>query len=177
MDIAQALTLAKGLSVVLSAVLLVAVFDIWRRRAYPEVSYGGITLGTKRLRWLWFASIVGAFVSASQESPLALRTNHATEEPAVVAELSGPVRTTSLDVPFLFYSYYRTRLSQEGVMIEESIQEGFLLPWQVLTSLFAYLIMVVRWNPENRWAMRILHGRRGAKRLAREAVEGGASLD
>ena len=41
-----------------------------------------------------------------------------------------------------------------------TVEESVSIPWELFSALLAYVLLVVRWNPENRWALRILRGRR-----------------
>jgi len=92
---------AKALSALMLVVLVIALIDVWRRRAMPLISYGGLELSASRMRQY--------------------RGEH---------------------------------------LVEEEVVEGALIPWALISALFAYLVLVVRWNPESRWALRALHGRR-----------------
>jgi hypothetical protein len=65
-----------------------------------------------------------------------------------------------MTLPLPFYRYERERTYGDGELASEEILEGFLIPWPLLSGLIAYLLLVLRWNPENRWALRILRGRR-----------------
>jgi hypothetical protein len=165
-DPETALGVAKALSALFVVVLIVAVVDVWRRNDVPTVTYGGITLATSRLRWLWVGALVGGVAAAADTDPLVLETRtFGHPDPAVVAERA--TQTTGIDVPVMFYRYQRTAVSRAGTLLHEEVREGVMLPWQFLSVLLAYVLLVVRWNPTNRWAMRILHGRRGARRLRR----------
>ena len=48
----------------------------------------------------------------------------------------------------------------DGALGEVGGTEGFLIPWSLLSALVAYLVLVVRWNPDSKMARRILRGRK-----------------
>jgi len=127
------------------------------------VSYGGITLGQTRLRWVWFLLLIGALGIGVAEDPILNESGTGEADPALL-EGDPPTRTVYVTVPLPFYRYDRQRTYVEGRLAAESITRGVLIPWTLLSALLAYLVLVVRWNRENRWAKRILHGRRWPKK-------------
>lgn len=154
---------------ILSGVALLAVFwilvDIWRRGALPAASYGEVRLSQRRMRWLWTSIILGATALGSAEDPIArFETN--TEDAEVLA-VEGPTRQSGLSLPFPFYRYERQRIYKDDALGSEQVLEGFLIPWALLSAFVAYLVLVVRWNPQSRLAQRILQGRR--RRRERDA--------
>ena len=172
MDPATVLGVAKGLSALFLMVLGVVLVDVWRRADVPDVTYGGINLATSRLRWLWVGVLLGGVAAAADTDPLVL-DRHVFEHPDAAALSASATRNTGVDVPVMFYRYQRTAVTRAGTLLREEVREGVMLPWQFLSALLAYVLLVVRWNPTNRWAMRILHGRRGARRLRRDTGASG----
>jgi hypothetical protein len=152
------LTVGKALSALMLLVVLVAIVSVWRRRSFPSVGYGGVSLSYRRLRWLWVGILLGSTGLGIAEDPIASLT-HTQEDPEVL-EAASSLRNTGMTLPLPFYRYERERTYGDGELASEEILEGFLIPWPLLSGLIAYLLLVLRWNPENRWALRILRGRR-----------------
>lgn len=148
----------KILSGVALAVVLAVVVNIWRRPSFPAVGYGSIELSHSRMRWLWFGFIVGAVALGSTSNPVALLTSTSEDEELLAAATSR--RQTSLDMPLPFYRYQRERVYADDELAVDNVTESILLPWSLLSALLAYVVLVVRWNPQNRLALRILQGRK-----------------
>ena len=160
-NIGMILLVGKILSVVSFLALGAAFINLWRRETLPEVSYGGLALSTRRLRWLWFTLLLGSMAMAASGDSGAIRSRTMEDLENEDGELrTGEARSTELSLPLPFYRYERFRSFRGGHMVEETVAEGVEVPVPFLTALIAYLVLVVRWNPENRWALRILHGRR-----------------
>ena len=160
-NIAVILLVGKVLSVLAVVLLVVAFINLWRRESLPEVSYGGLTLSTRRLKWLWFTLLLGSLAMVGSGDLGAIRSQTLEDLENEAGELrTGEKRSTELSVPLPFYRYERSREFRGGHLVEETVTEGVLVPWPFLGTLIAYLVLVVRWNPENRWALRILHGRK-----------------
>jgi hypothetical protein len=157
-DISLLLTVGKALSALTIVVLLLAIWNVWRRKDFPSVAYGGISLSQKRLRWVWFLILVGAFGFGINEDPMAVATRTLEDEEAQAAATS--FRTVTISLPFPFYRFDRERVYGDGELVNEEIQEGFVIPGPLLSALLAYLVLVVRWNSSSRLARRILKGRR-----------------
>ncbi|MDH3732766.1 MAG: hypothetical protein OEU54_04495 [Gemmatimonadota bacterium] len=157
-DVSGFILAGKILSAITIVVVLIVIANIWRRSSFPGVSYGSISLSHGRLRWLWFTIILGAFALGAAEDPIARFEN--TSEDAELLESAESTRQTSLSLPLPFYRYERQRVYADGELAVDNTLEGFLVPWSLLSALLAYLVLVVRWNPENRLALRILQGRR-----------------
>jgi len=98
---------------------------------------------------------------------VASRTRTMEDEEALAAATA--TRQTTLSLPLPFYHYERERTHALDALIQESVVEGVAIPWELLSALFAYLVLVLRWNPKNRWALRILKG----KKRFRERDTGG----
>ena len=64
-NIAMILLVGKILSGVSLLVLGVAFISLWRRETLPEVSYGGLALATRRMKWLWFTLLLGSMAMAA----------------------------------------------------------------------------------------------------------------
>lgn len=154
-----ALTIAMVLSLVVLLLVVVAIINVWRRETFPEISYGGITLTQRRLRWLWFVVIVASLGLVAAEDPV-VYTAVDRDDPEL-REDAASVRTVKMAVPLPFYRYDRERVYADGELARELVGRSILIPRALLTTLLAYLLLVVRWNPENRWALRILHGKTG----------------
>lgn len=92
-------------------------------------------------------------------------------DPDAAATVEGTDRSTALDLPVLFYRYQREAVSRSGTLLSETVLEGVMIPWQLMSALLAYVILVVRWDLTNRWAQHVLHGRRGARRLRKQQEE------
>jgi hypothetical protein len=148
----------KVLSAVALVVVLVVIVNIWRRASFPAVSYGSIELSHGRMRWLWFTLILGALALGSAEDMIARLENTSEDEELLAAAESR--RQTGFTMPFPFYRYERQRVYADGELAVDNTTEGFLIPWALLSTLLAYLVLVIRWNPENRLALRILQGKR-----------------
>lgn len=148
----------KILSALMILFLLLTIIDIWRRRSFPGVSYGGISLSQRRLRMVWFLVLVGAFGVGIDEDPIAVSTRSL--EDAELAAAATSFKTVGVNLPLPFYRYDRQRIYGDGALVEEKVVEGFLIPWSLLWGLLAYFVLVVRWDPESKKARRILHGRR-----------------
>jgi hypothetical protein len=157
-DVTGFILAGKTFSAVALLVVLIVLLNIWRRSSFPGVSYGSISLSHGRLRWLWTSIIIGAVALGSAEDPIArLESTREDDERLAAAESR---RQTSLTVPLPFYRYERQRIYADDEIAVDNTLEGFLIPWALLSALLAYLVLVVRWNPENRLALRILQGRR-----------------
>lgn len=157
-DLSGFILAGKVLSAVAIIAFLAVLWNIWRRSSFPGVSYGDIHLSHGRLRWLWFSIMLGALALGSAEDPIARRTSTMEDEELLAAATGS--RQTSLSIPLPFYRYERTRVHVGDDLAVENTLEGFLIPWALLSAFLAYLVLVVRWNPESRIALRILRGRR-----------------
>ena len=159
--IGTVLLVAKALSALMLIVLVIALIDVRRRRTMPVISYGGLELSASRMRWIWFGLLVGSLGVAAAGDPLAMRS-HSYEDPVTDdgQARTGPLVTRQVQLPLPFYRYERVRQYRGEHLVEEEVVEGALIPWALISALFAYLVLVVRWNPESRWALRALHGRR-----------------
>ncbi len=159
--IGTVLLVAKVLSALMLVVLVVAVIDVRRRTNMPLISYGGLELSASRMRWLWFGLLVGSLGVAAAGDPVAMRS-HSFEDPVTEdgQPRTGALVTRQVQVPLPFYRYERVRQYRDGHLVEEEVVEGALIPWALMSALFAYLVLVVRWNPESRWTLRVLHGRK-----------------
>lgn len=155
-DISALLLVGKVLSAVALVVVLTVIVNIWRRSSFPAVSYGSIVLSHSRMRWLWLSVIVGAAALGAAEEPIARSMK--TSEDAELLEAAEVRRQASFSAPFPFYRYERQRVYADGELAVENVTEGFLIPWPLLSAFLAYLALVMRWNPENRLAIRILKG-------------------
>lgn len=165
-NVGALLLAGKILSMIALVVVLLVIVNIWRRKSFPAVSYGSIQLSHGRMRWLWFALILGATAIGSAEDPIARMTRTMVDEELL--EAAETTRRANLTAPFAFYRYDRERIYADGELASETVFEGFLIPWAMLSALIAYVVLVVRWNPENRWALRILQGRRRWRRDRRD---------
>jgi hypothetical protein len=105
----------------------------------------------------------------SNNDPVATST-HDMENPELV-EASDSRTSRSLSLPLPFYRLERERRIVNGEVAEEHVSEGVVLPWPFLWALLAYYVLVIRWNPNSRWARRILEGRRTAAALPVQAVD------
>jgi hypothetical protein len=157
-NVAFLLTLGKVLSILASLFVAGTLISIWRRESFPPVAYGGVSLSNRRIRWVWFLVLSGGFILGVNEDPILTTTDSSGSSES--SEGDPLIRGVSVTVPLPFYRFERERSYRDGVLLEESELEGFLIPWQLLSALFAYFVLVLRWNPENRWALRILQGRR-----------------
>lgn len=154
-------TLLLGAKVLSGAALLVlaaALIDLWRRPEVPSFTYGAMPLSQKRLKALWVAFLVGALAVGSNNDPVLVRTDD-TEDPAL-SRAEGPTSRSSLSLPLPFYHYEREREVVNGAVAAEHVREGVVLPWAFMWALLAYHVLVVRWNPESRWARRVLEGKK-----------------
>lgn len=167
-DFTVLFTVAKVLSAVALLLVALAIVNVWRRDSLPGVTYGSVSLSPRRLRWVWTGVLIGATLLGSAEDPFVQSASH-TEDPELSQD--GPGLGTSLSVPSPFYRYERERRYQGDRIAEESETEGILIPWQLLSALFAYLILVVRWDPTSRWAIRLLRGRKAAREARKGARE------
>jgi len=156
-NVAALLQVGKVLSAIALAVVLLIIVNIWRRPSFPAVSYGSIRLSHGRMRWLWFTFILGSLALGSAADPAARLEN--TSEDAELLAAAESTRHTGFTMPFPFYRYERQLVYADGVLAVDNTYEGFLIPWGLLSAFLAYLVLVIRWNPENRLALRILRGR------------------
>jgi hypothetical protein len=117
------------------------------------------------MRWLWMTFLVGSTLAAASGDPVVIST-YSFEDPDIEASLPpGAERTqSSLDLPLPFYRYTRQRVTSDGNILEETVTQGIPFSWGMMTAFLAYVVLVVRWNPENRRALR---GLRTAPRCAR----------
>lgn len=141
------------------------MINVWRREFIPEISYGELPLAPNRMRWLWTRFLVGSTLAAVSGDPVVIST-YSFEEPNIEASLPpGAERAQgSLDLPLPFYLYTRQLVTGDGNILEETVAEGIPLPWGMMTAVLAYFVLVVGWNPENRWALRILGGKRWVRK-------------
>lgn len=161
-DVTFVMTLGKVLSGLASLLALGAVISVWRRASFPSVAYGGVSLSNRRIRWVWFLVILGGFTLGVGEDPVVTRT-HSPDNPNSPSP-EQMTRAVTVSIPLPFYWYERVRYYEAGALVGESVAEGFLIPWQLLSALFAYLVLVLLWNPDSPWALRILRGRRRENR-------------
>jgi hypothetical protein len=110
------------------------------------------------MRWIWFGILVGAFGFGVNEDPISTRTFSSGD--LEVARQAGPIRTISVDLPVPFYRYQRATHYLDGEEVAEDGAEHVSLPWPLLSALLAYGVLVLRWNPQNRFARRLLQGRK-----------------
>ena len=175
-SVAQILLAGKVLSALALLVVLAAVVNVWRRRSFPGLAYGGIVLASRRIRWIWFLVLTGALGFGVNEDPILVSTRSMNDPEA--ADSAAVLKRVNLSVPLPFYSYRRERTFGDGVLVAEDVTEGFLVPWPLVSALFAYLVLVLVWNPNNPWARRILQGRRWRSdadpEVGRSLGEGGA---
>ena len=153
----------KVLSGVAVLLLLLAFWNVWRRESLPDVAYGGISLSTKRLRWIWVLVLAGGFALGVNEDPT-VRSTRSMEDPEALASASD-IRTVSINFPLPFYRFERERIFGAGELLSEQVLEGFVIPGPLISALLAYLILVVRWDSSNRFARRILQGRKWRKEM------------
>lgn len=157
-----ALLVAKILSAVALLALTAALVNLWRRGEVPVFAYGSITLAQRRLKAVWLAFLVGALAVGSSNDPVVQFTEDRVDPASSLTE-SGRLVTQSLTLPLPFYRFERTRRTANGIVVEEHVLEGVVLPWAFLWALLAYYVLVVRWNPDSRWARRVLEGRRKSR--------------
>lgn len=163
MTIDHALQAGQILSAFALLVLVILCIDVLRRDP-PEVSYGGLTLGTSRLRWLWLSFLVGSTFLSATGDPEAVRESRFELPPSERPRSDQPRIGRTIDVPLPFYSFERSWATVDGTLVEDVVREGVIVPLEMLGAFLVYLILVVRWDPENRWALRILRGRRWSKK-------------
>lgn len=145
------------------AYLVVAstLWNLWRREALPDVAYGGVSLTPRRVRWLWTAAILGATVLGSANDPV-VRTSVDMNDPDAQGSVSPTAdrREGSITVPLPFYRYEKVETSRGGVVMTTHELRGFVVPFELIWTLLAYLFLVVRFNPDSWWTRRFLHGRK-----------------
>jgi hypothetical protein len=156
------------LAQILAGLSLVVVFGtlihLWRRPSLPAISYGGIELSIGRMRWLWTGTLVGAVLSSALDDPIAVQSD-ITEDPERVAA-AALTRSTNLSVPLPFFHYSRDRTWVEDIrgaeleLAEETVTRGLTFPRGLFAALITYGVLVLWWDPESRWARRILHGKK-----------------
>jgi hypothetical protein len=162
---------AQVLSGLTLMLLVWFVVDLWRRSELPAIAYGGITLNRRRTRYLWLAFLVGGLMVSAAEDPIATRGRTLEDwELEDGSRREGMQVGSSLFVPLPFYHFDRRRTHVEGHLVEEEVSEAVVIPWSFLGALVAYVVLVLRWNPESRWALRILKGRKWKKHESKEAV-------
>jgi hypothetical protein len=107
---------------------------------------------------------VGALLSSTLEEPIATQID-TMEDPDRVAAAEA-TRSTDLAAPLPFFSFRRERTwvadapGAEWALAEETVTRGLTIPRGLFGALIAYGVLVVWWNPESRWARRILHGKK-----------------
>jgi hypothetical protein len=147
-----------GLSALTVLVFLWVLWRLWRTRDFPVVSYGGLSIPDRRVRWLWFIVMTGAFGLGVMQDPI-LTSNITAEE---TEEVEGtPVVSTSFLVPLPFYRYEREKEFRGGALVFDQRTTSLLIPWPLPGAFLAYFLLVVRWNPDSRWVRRFLFGRKG----------------
>ena len=157
-NVGTLLLAGKILSGLAVAGVIAVIVNCWRRDAFPGITYGPIELTHGRLRWLWILFILGGFALGSAEDPVVQASTTMQDEELLESAVNR--RQTSLDLPLPFYRFERRRVYVNDELAEESTTEYVLIPWALLGAFVAYIALVVRWNPENRLALRILRGRR-----------------
>ena len=140
------LAVGKGLSALVILLFLAAVINVWKRGSFPSIAYGGLTLSPKRTRWVWFLVLLGAFGFGVNNEPLTTSTR--TREADVIPASGTPSRTVGMTLPLPFYRFERHRTDVGGEIVREEVAESFVIPSPLLYALFAYLILVVVWNPD-----------------------------
>jgi hypothetical protein len=158
--------LGLSLSGVALAGLVWMLVNCWRRDALPAASYGGLKLPERRLRWIWTLVLIGALGFGVAEDPIAQVTAIGPPDGARSAEPESEgalTRTWSLDIPLPFYRYEREVESRDGTIIRDSRVSSLLIPKPLLGAMVAYLVLVVWWHPNRRWARRLLLGKRAVR--------------
>ena len=150
--------MGKVLSVITLILVVAAIWNVFRWKSFPGVAYGGVSLSPRRLRWVWFTALLAAFGFGINEDPVHELPTTLWEDPEAAAAATAS-RTVTVYLPLPFYSYDREKVYGDGELVRDHLVEGFVLPWPLISALVAYLVLVVRWKPENRWARRILQGR------------------
>jgi len=156
------LLVGKILSAVALLVLAAALLNLWRRSHVPAFSYGAVTLSQRRMKTVWSAFLLGALAMGSNNDPV-LHTTQNTEDPGPAVAVEGSNTTRSVTIPLPFYRYEHSSRSVNGSLVAEHHLEGLVLPWSFVSALLAYYVLVVRWNPDSRWARRILEGRKARR--------------
>ena len=163
--------LVSGLS--LSAVTMIVlgwmILNCWRRGSLPAVSYGGMTIPEKRLRWIWMLFLVGAFGFGVAEDAIPLTSlsqdsdGPAVEEPAEALPPGTETVSWSLFAPLPFIRYEHETERRGETIVRDYRLWSFLIPTPLLAAMFAYLVLVVFWHPERRSARRLLLGKRAVR--------------
>lgn len=172
-DLPGVLLAGKVLSGITILIFLGTLVNLWRRESLPELSYGTVTLSHKRLRWLWVLFLAGAFAAGADGDPIVWDSS-SFEEPIADAEEEGGsgerLVQSEILLPLPFYRYERQSTRVDGRLVKDFVLEGVVFPWELLSALAMYYLLVLRWNPENRWTRRILHGskRRWRRRRSTE---------
>ena len=149
----------------LSALCLLAfLWVLWQLRRtenFPAVSYGGVTIPPRRVRWLWFIVMTGALGLGVVQDPILTSTITAEESEEVEA---SSIVSTGFLVPLPFYRYERETEHRGGVLVLDQRTTSLLIPWPLLVAFLAYFLLVLRWNPDSRWVRRFLLGRKGGRK-------------
>ena len=163
----------SGLSLLVLVWMLV---NCWRREALPAVSYGGLDLPARRLRWIWTLFLLGALGFGVAEDPIFYTTPNELGEDTAGAESVDPgadVVTWSLIAPLPFIRYEREVDRRGDLVIREASVWSFLIPTPLLGAMFAYLVLVVWWRPDRPSARRLLLGRKAVRAERRESRRDG----
>ncbi len=162
--IGELLVLAQILSGLSVLVLIGTLIYLWRRPALPAISYGGIELSMGRMRWLWTGALIGAFLSSALDDPIAVKSDVMEDPERVSAAVL--TRSSSLSMPFPFFQYSRERTwvadtpGAELALAEETVTRAITFPRGLFAAFVTFGVLVIWWNPESRWARRILHGKK-----------------
>jgi len=163
--------IVSGLS--LSALTMIVlgwmIVNCWRRGSMPAVSYGGLTLPEKRLRWIWILFLTGAFGFGVAEDPIFFISPQGHSEEAAAADPAEEVPpgtetlSWSLFAPLPFIRYERETERLGDTIVRDYRLWSFLIPTPLLAAMFAYLVLVVFWHPERTSARRLLLGKRAVR--------------
>ena len=149
-----------ALSVFCLLAFLWVLWRLWRTESFPVVSYGGVSMPHRRVRWLWFVVMTGALGLGVVQDPF--MTSTITAEETEEVEGSDIVSTGFL-VPLPFYRYERDKQYIGGVLVFDQRTTSLLIPWPLLVAFLAYFLLVLRWDPESRWVRRFLLGRKAGR--------------
>lgn len=134
--------------IVALCVLLFALRDVARRHPFPDFSHGRLRATSEKMRLIWSASFVIAFL-AGGPSGFSASTNQYFEplpvpSPQSAASQDKIMRSVSWTIAFASYSKSHDRKEMVGGEVQRADREAARAPLWLLLILVLYGLVVVR---------------------------------
>jgi hypothetical protein len=142
------------LSVVAAAALVVAWWDIRRRRPFPGFEHGRLRVSGTGMKWVWAAMLLAAFFAGGPEAvsrvtPQGTPQHVAPLEPAPV-ESPRIRRSAGWEIRLAAYRHSVIDVRVDGSRAHRAERMAVLVPVWLPLALAAYWLVVVRQGPRRR---------------------------